>query len=134
MPRVVACGGRQNAFEKFCTALVSSIEREFIVLLVDSEDPVSNDAEPWVLLAERDGWVRPHGATNENAHLMVQCMEAWFLADKDGLAEYFGRNFDRNALPGRQEIEEVAKDDVLRGLRPATQMRKWLLREGTPLV
>ena len=121
MPRVIACGSRQDAFEKFCTALVSSAGREFIVLLVDSEDPVADDAEPWVLLAESDGWMRPHGATNENAHLMVQCMEAWFLADKDSLADYFGRNFDRNALPGRREIEEVAKDDVLQGLRHATR-------------
>ena len=121
MPRVIACGGWHNAFEEFCPALVSGAEREFVVLLVDSEGPVADDAEPWVLLAERDGWVRPHGATNENAHLMVHCIEAWFQADKDSLAEHFGRNFDRNALRGRRETEEVAKENVPQGLRHATR-------------
>ena len=27
---------------------------------------------------------------------MVQCMEAWFLADKDCLAAFFGLGFNRN--------------------------------------
>ena len=31
------------------------------------------------------------GATDEQAHLMVQCMEAWFLADRETLAAVFGR-------------------------------------------
>ena len=42
---------------------------------------------------------------------MVQCMEAWFLADKDSLAAYYGNNFKQNALPARPDIENIAKDD-----------------------
>ncbi len=121
MPRVIACGGRKTAFDKFRTAFGARKAEEFIVLLVDSEDPVADGAGPWQHLAGRDGWDRPREATDEHAHLMVQCMEAWFLADTDGLAEYFGRDFNRNALPGRREIEEVAKDDALEGLRNATR-------------
>ena len=48
-------------------------------------------------------------------------MEAWFLADKDCLAAYFGQGFNRNALPDRPEIEDVAKGDVLEGLKRATR-------------
>ena len=51
-------------------------------------------------------------------------MEAWFLADKDNLAAYFGHGFNPNALPGRREIEDVAKDDVLGGLKNATRQCK----------
>lgn len=124
MPRVIACGGRDAAFDKFCTAFGARKAEEFIVLLVDSENPVADDAGPWKHLAGRDGWHMPDAATDENAHLMVQCMEAWFLADKDHLAEYYGRDFNLNALPRRREIEEVAKDDIFDGLRNATRRCK----------
>ena len=51
-------------------------------------------------------------------------MEAWFLADRDGLAEYYGRDFHLNALPRRGEIDKVAKDDIFDGLRNATRRCK----------
>ena len=124
MPKVVACGGRDAAFDKFRTALEARKADEFIVLLVDSEGPLADDAGPWRHLAGRDGWDRPPAATDEHAHLMVQCMEAWFLADRDGLAGYYGRDFNLNTLPRRREIEEVAKDDVFDGLRNATRRCK----------
>lgn len=124
LPRIIACGGRQAAFEDFRAALNSSKEQEFIVLLVDSEEPVADGSGPWLHLRTRDGWEQPDRATDENAHLMVQCMEAWFLADKDRLAAYFGQGFNRNALPGRLEIEDVAKRDVLEGLKRATRQCK----------
>ena len=124
MPRIIASGSRTNAFNKFCVALGSSNEVEFIVLLVDSEDPVVDGSGPWHHLARRDGWDKPDNAKDENVHLMVQCMETWFLADRDGLAAYFGRGFNRNALPGRREIEDVAKADVLDGLKNATRRCK----------
>ena len=121
MPRVIACGGRQSAYAKFLAALASGNERDFIVLLVDSEDPVAEGSGPWLHLMNRDGWDKPDDAMDENVHLMVQCMEAWFLADKDRLAVFFGRGFNRNALPGHRDIEEIAKADVLQGLKNATR-------------
>ena len=121
MPKVISCGARQNAFEKFHVALMSRKEEEFIVLLVDSEDPVGYGTGPWEHLERRDGWGKPLGATDERVHLMVQCMEAWFFTDTDSLAEYFGRDFNRNTLPRRREVEEIAKDEIFRKLRSATQ-------------
>ena len=132
MPQVIACGGRNSAFDKFRTALESRKAEEFIVLLVDSEDPVAEDSGPWLHLSTRDRWTKPDEATDENAHLMVQCMEAWFLADRDGLAAYFGHGFNRNALPGGRDIEDVAKDDVLEGLKNAArQSKKGGYRKGS---
>ncbi len=121
MPRIVASGSRRAAFDDFCAALGASTQDEFIVLLVDSEGPVPAGAGPWRHLRERDGWEQPADATDENAHLMVQCMENWFLSDQETLATYFKRGFNANALPGGQHIEEVAKTDVLDGLRNATR-------------
>ena len=129
MPRVTACGSRQNTYDAFCTALAHSTDEDFIVLLVDSEDPVMND--PWRHLEERDRWSKPAGATDDNAHLMVQCMEAWFLADKDALADFFGAEFNRNALPQRLEVEKIPKLDLERGLEAATrQCRKGTYHKG----
>ncbi len=53
--------------------------------------------------------------------MMVQCMEAWFLADKDAIAQYFGAGFSSNALPSATNIETVPKGDVARGLSEATR-------------
>ena len=129
MPRIIACGGRQKTFDKFCTALAHSTEEDFIVLLVDSEGPVMRD--PWLHLQGRDNWGKPAGATDDNAHLMVQCMEAWFLADKDALVHFFGAGFNRNALPQRGEVEDIPKVELEKGLKAATrQCRKGAYHKG----
>ena len=121
MPKIIACGGRQSAYDKFRVALSSAGEQEYIALLVDSEGPVAEGSGPWLHLSNRDHWAKPNGARDCNAHLMVQCMEAWFLADRDCLANFFGPSFNCNALPGQPNIEDVAKADVLDGLKKATR-------------
>lgn len=121
MPQVIACGGRRTTYDKFAAALRSASDQVFVALLVDSEYPVAGGTGPWQHLQTRDNWDRPDGATDDNAHLMVQCMEAWFLTDKDCLASFFGHGFNRNALPRNPDIEQVAKADVLDGLKRATR-------------
>ena len=121
MPRIFAAGGRDDAWHDFRTALAGAGEDDFIVLLVDSEAPVADGRTPWVHLGERDRWRRPDGAAEEHAHLMVQCMESWFLADMDALAAFFGDGFNRGALPRRPDVENVSKGDLARGLRRATR-------------
>ena len=122
MPSVVASGRRRDAFDDFCAALRSPGKYDFIVLLVDSEEPVVAGSGPWQHLKKaRDKWDQPSGATDDQVHLMVQCMEAWFLADKDCLVAYYGNGFNQKALPARQDIENIAKNDVLNGLKNATR-------------
>jgi hypothetical protein len=85
MPRIVACGSRQNAYDSFCTALQNG---ESALLLIDSEAEISQRYQqdipdrwlPWHHLKSRqgDGWNKPDAAGNADCHLMVQCMEAWF--------------------------------------------------------
>ena len=112
MPRIIACGSRQKAFDKFCTAFGNAKNNEFIVLLVDSEDPVSGGISPWSHLKNRDNWDKPQNAVDDNAHLMVQVMETWLFADKNSLSAYFGNGFSDGSLPNRSDIENIPKEDI----------------------
>ena len=118
MPRIVACGSRDNAYDRFRTG--HSSKGVSAMLLVDSEGPVTA-LGTWQHLKSRDGWDRPSGATDDQCHLMVEVMESWFLADKDALQAYFGQGFRRQALPLNPNIEQIPKQDVERGLDGATQ-------------
>jgi len=116
-PRLVACGGRKQAYDRFCGAL-SATDAGDPVLLVDSEAPVTGGV--WDHLRNRDGWAKPQGTTENHVHLMVQCMETWFLADKEFLAKYYGQGFNAAALRGNPRIEDVPKVDVQNALIAAT--------------
>ncbi len=126
MPKVVACGSRSNAYDDFCMALrTADPDEELPLLLVDSEAPVTVD-DPWKHLKERDGdrWDKPDKAGDRHAHLMVQCMENWFLADRSALAQVFGSGFAADKLPANPKIEQVAKQSVYDGLKAATKNTK----------
>ena len=120
--QVVACGGRNEAYEAFVNALRGRPHRHCI-LLVDSEEPVADMHAPWAHLHDRrlDRWPRPHGATDEQCHLMVICMESWFLADPDSLARHFGSRFDASKLPTADHAESIGKDAINSALEKALQ-------------
>jgi len=112
LPRIVACGGRDQAFDRFATDVARNKPDNLCVLLVDSEGPVEPGTSPAVYLHARDRWVLPQMQLHR-LFLMVQAMEAWLLADRDRLAEYYGPNFRPNALRGdERHVEAIAKDDL----------------------
>lgn len=119
-PRVVVCGSRQEAYEDFRNGL-GDAKYDRVALLVDSEIPVSEGDTAWRHLQKSDKWTKPAGAQEDAAHLMVQCMESWFMADKERLAGYYGQGFSMSALPPRAEIEDISKQDVYAGLNNATR-------------
>lgn len=120
-PKIIACGSRGEARDQFQLALRHEKRATMVLLLVDAEGPVAEGLSPWAHLKQHDGWDQPRGSTDDHAHLMVQCMEAWFLADRDAIAAYYGQGFSRNALPRRADIEQVPKDRLLRALDQATR-------------
>jgi len=120
MPRIVACGSRSEAYRDFLKGL-DDPKYERVLLLVDAEAEVAGGDAAWTHLQKRDGWAKPDGVQDDSAHLMVQCMESWFLADKESLAGYYGQGFNMNALPGRKEIELIPKTDVQAALDNATR-------------
>lgn len=97
MPKVVACGSRAQAFDRFRAAT-----EETAILLVDSEGP-------------------PDGGPAKDEHWMVQAMEGWFHADKDARAEFYGKGFRRNALKSAENVEIILKGDLFAGLKHATK-------------
>ena len=121
MPKIVACGGRGNAYQSFKKAVAG--ENGTAVLLVDAEAPLTGSSS-WHHLKITDSWDRPDGATDTQCHLMVEVMESWFLADMAALQSFYGQGFRAQDLPKNPEIENVSKHDVLAGLTQATRDTK----------
>lgn len=134
MPRIVACGSRNDAYSDYHTAVNNG---ESAILLVDSEGPVIVPAgitsdpktwKPWYHLKYRigqnnqpaDNWDKPQDSSDMDCHLMVMLMESWFFADVDALKRYYGQDFNESCLPARKCIEEIPKDEVMASLENAT--------------
>lgn len=117
LPRIVACGGRTEAYKDFRIALSQKTDA---ILLVDSEGPV-NEPTHWAHLKRRDGWEKPPEATDEQCQLMVQQMESWFLADIEALADFYGQNFHRKSLPTSKSPEAIDRLQVMKGLEKASE-------------
>jgi hypothetical protein len=115
--RIIASGSRDEAYHDFSRSLANDADT-FPLLLVDSEDPVPPGKTAPAHLRDRDHWTDtlPDG----QVHLMVQCMESWFLADKAAIAQYYEDGFKPSALPRNPNIEEIPKRDVMNGLDRAT--------------
>lgn len=127
LPRVIPCGGRAAAFRDFSAALSRATKDDRFFLLVDSEDPVVDSEDPvqspsaWQHVAkrQRDKWSKPAGAKEEQLHLMVQCMETWFLADREALKKTFP-TIDESALPKETvPIEQLDPEKLRQALNRA---------------
>lgn len=136
MPRIVASGSRQNAFNDF---VIAQNNGQPAMLLVDSESPVSDEnsvsgrERPWQHLADRQGdqWIKPSNATDDQCHLMVECMESWLLADRQTLITFFGNGFNENALPpATRSVESVSKRQLYDFLAQATRGSKSTYSKG----
>ncbi len=118
--KIVACGGRQQAFDRFKTAVNSSQAGQVCALLVDAEAPVTS-ATAIEHLHDRDRWDFP-ALDQHKVFLMVQTMEAWFLADREALAAFYNGGFLADSLPGSPaDIESIRKDDLEPKLKHASQ-------------
>jgi hypothetical protein len=134
--RFVCCGGRQQAYDAFINAL--NVNQGGInALLVDSETavpPVPADEVKDAVIrvahlqakggtegrGQGDGWGFA-GVVSNRIHLMVQCMEAWIVADPDALQEFYHQDFKRDALPKQPNLENASKKDIYERLRHATE-------------
>jgi len=122
-PRLIACGGRNSAYDSFVTAITQG---KNALLLVDSEDPVApasqlpDQFDPWAHLLARDNWTKPANAFNDDCHLMVQCMESWFIADWTAAEDFFKQGFDGGKKPSGA-VEAVAKQEVYSTLELASK-------------
>jgi hypothetical protein len=134
--KFICCGGRQQAYEAFVNSLTVN-PMTMNALLVDSESPIApvpankaDDAKARIAhLQQKDGTAgRGQGdgwelgtVPPERVHLMVQCMEAWIVADPDALEAFYKQNFKRDSLPKRPDLEEAPKADLYEKLKNATK-------------
>lgn len=103
--KIQPCGSGSNAVQE-CAKDRDSL------LLIDSE---GEDLSQLIQRAESQ-----IGATNR-AFFMVQKMEAWFIADRQTLADYFGPGFRERALPSNTNVENVSTREIDDALRIATR-------------
>jgi hypothetical protein len=135
--KVTASGGRGEAFHDFCIGLKTHRE-DYVILLVDSEEPVKSGC--WEHLKARigDNWPRPADAHEDQAQLMVQSMEAWLLADHPALITYYGQGFLAKSLPQRANVEQISKKEALDALehasKPTTKGEYHKTRHGFDLL
>jgi hypothetical protein len=61
-------------------------------------------------------------------------MEAWFLADRQALSDYYGREFRTGALPRNPNPEQIPKRDLMEGLSRATGGTYHKTRHGFPIL
>jgi hypothetical protein len=120
MPRLVACGGRDAAFDAFTTAIANRAVT-LVALWIDSEDPLADPEAAWDHLQARDHWPRPDGAEDEQVLFMTTCMETWFVADRAALATHFGNELQASALPPLNNLESRPRHDVQENLMHATR-------------
>ena len=104
---VVPCGSGDRAITRFGKARSSSL------LLIDSEG--EDIATLSSRVAERTRLVDAAG----RAFFMVQCMEAWFLADRQTLIGYFSDGINQNPISRNHNVEQIAEPDD--GIRDATR-------------
>lgn len=126
--RTVPSGGRQAAFEAFRTEQQRADINTLAILLVDSEAAVAAEVDDELTdanarvshLAKHDGWDFK-GIDPRQVHLMVQCMEAWIVADSNALSRYYGKGFHANKLPVRSSLEGEPKGNLAMKLTAATR-------------
>ncbi len=111
--KFVAAGGQPGPY--FAKALRAH-PQAWNVLLLDSDRP--DDGK---LFARFQKQYRLPASLRDSVFWMVHLMEAWFLADPEALAEYYGRNFNRKALKKNRNVEKVPKVDVESCLKQATE-------------
>ena len=99
MPRLVASGSRNTAFDNFNTAHSNATGPEYVALLIDSEDRVSDIEETWEHLRRSDSWQKPRGAREDQVLLMTTCMETWIVADRTALREHFRSGSSTKCTP-----------------------------------
>lgn len=114
--KLIAGGSRTETVKGFlwsCAAWPTVLN----VLLIDSEAPVAHAASMIRTLRNESFWDRDVDCGDDQIHLMVQAIEAWFVADQQAFIKYFGRDFNSNALPSPQNAESTSPNELMAAIR-----------------
>ncbi|MFZ5830167.1 MAG: DUF4276 family protein [Planctomycetota bacterium] len=129
MPRTVACGSRGATFDDFRTAHGHARNKDYVAMLVDSEDRVADINETWAHLKQRDNWDKPAGASDEQVFLMTTCMETWIVSDRKTLQNHY-KGLQISAMPPLGDMESRERHAIQDALLHATRKCKNGYRKG----
>lgn len=118
--RPITYGSKFETFKKFIDGKREYPE-SFVLFLLDSDAPIDDNETPKTFLQKQNPNWHLNEAEENQCHLMVQMMESWFFADKEKLAEFYGKNFNFNSLSKHANVEKISKNDVENGLANATK-------------
>ena len=97
------------------------------VCLIDSDR--SEDGTLWQELlqhkAQHPRWRRLRKPDREQAHWMIQAMEAWFLADREALRRHFGSRLRERQIPNSNAEEVSNPKRVLRRASASRPERRY---------
>ena len=130
MPRLFACGGRDSVFHDFKIALRRKAAADYVAMLIDSEDPVTDREAAWQHLAVRDKWRQPAGTTDDQVMFMTTCMETWMIADREALRKHYGSRLQLSALPSLTDLEGRDRHQIQDALARATRNCSNAYRKG----
>lgn len=122
-PRLVACGGRGDVFNRFKTALRIG-GGTYIAIWIDSEEPMVNVEKTWAHLAAVTtvaAWERPDNVMDDQVLFMTTCMETWIVADRAALREHYKQGLNENPLPHANSLEAKHRHAVQDALEAATK-------------
>jgi len=121
MPKLCSCGGRESAFQDFQIAHAKKSQSDYVAMLIDSEDILTDLNATWNHLKKRDVWDKPPGSENDQVLFMTTCMETWIVADRDALAEHYGSDLQESALPSLFNLESRSRQEINDSLSHATR-------------
>ena len=135
--KLIAGGSRTEAvkdFQRSCRSQPSNVN----ILLIDSEGPIPDTASAIQSLRAQRFWDGSVACDDDQVNLMVQAMEAWFIADPQALVNHFGQDFSIKALPSPQNAESVSPSDLTtaihEGLRNSGRRRYDKVTDGVKLL
>jgi hypothetical protein len=122
MPRLTACGGRGQAFDRFKTAQANKAEGDYVAMLIDSEEPAANLEKTREHLQKYEtSWQMPADAHDDQVLFMTTCTETWIVADRGALTLHYGQKLQDTALPPLEVLESRSRHDVQDQLAHATR-------------
>jgi Domain of unknown function (DUF4276) len=122
-PRLVACGGRNDVFNRFQTSLRNG-GYDYIAMWIDSEEPMADRENAWEHLATVSTvaqWERPENVVDDQVLFMTTCMETWIVADRAMLRAYYGPKLMEQRLPTLTNLETKNRHSVQQSLVSATE-------------
>jgi Domain of unknown function (DUF4276) len=117
---IILGGNKSETFKDFQRG-IKSHQGSFVSFLIDSDNEIGeNETAKSFLEKQNKSWSWKN-VTEDQCHLMVQIMESWFVADVETLKSFYGNNFSANAIPKHDDLEKVAKVDIEKSLKKATE-------------